>query len=82
MYGAGISRRSLEPLKAHGETIPIWVILRADRQLKGPTVQSLQRFEHRAIMLTEQALRNVQPIVGVDPDQMRIERGVMDLGKR
>ncbi len=33
-------------------------------------------------MLTEQALRNVQPIIWVDPDQVRIERGVMDLGER
>ena len=78
----GISRRRLESLEPQGEAVPIGIILGAGRQVKGPTVQFLQRFEHRAIMLTEQALRNVQPIVGVDPDQMCIECGVMDLGKR
>ncbi len=46
--------------------------------MRCPTVQFIQRFEHQDIMLTEQALRNVQPVVGVDPDQMCIERGVMN----
>jgi hypothetical protein len=47
---------------------------------EGPPVQLLQGFEHLAVMLIEQAFGNVQPVVWVDPDQVRIERGMMDLG--
>ncbi len=68
---------SIEP---QGETVVVWIILGAGRQLEGPPVQLLQGFEHLAVMLIEQAFGNVQPVIWVDPDQVRIERGVMDLG--
>ena len=63
---AGISRRRLEPLETPGEPIPVGTILGAGRQLEGPPVQLLQRIEHWAVMLTEQVLRNVQPVIWVD----------------
>ncbi len=33
-------------------------------------------------MLPKQARRNVQPVIWVNPDQVSIKRGVMDLGER
>ncbi len=35
-YGAGISRRRLEPLEPQGEAVPIGIILGAGRQVEGP----------------------------------------------
>ncbi len=78
---AGISRRRLEPLEPQDETIPVGIILGTGWQVEGPPVQLLEGLEHLAVMLIEQAFRNVQPVIWVDPDQVCIERGVMDLGE-
>ncbi len=51
-------------------------------QMDGPAIQSLQRFEHRAIVLPEQPIRDMQPIVGVNADQMGVERCMMNFRKR
>ena len=50
------SGRRLEPLEPQRETIPIRKVLGAGGQVDRYPVQLLQRFEHRAIMLTEQTL--------------------------
>ena len=44
-------------------------------------VELLQRFQHWTVVLVEKPLRNVQPIVAVDSDQVRIECCVMNLRK-
>jgi hypothetical protein len=41
----------------------------------------LQGFEHGAIVLRQQAARNMQTIIRVDTDQMRVERSVMNFGR-
>ena len=51
-----ISRCRLEPLEPQSETIPVWTIHSAGRQVERTTVQLLQRFQHGAVMLTEKAL--------------------------
>ena len=79
---AAISRHRLEALKAQRQPIAIWTILNAARQVDGLAVQSLEGFQHRTIVLPEQPLGHMQPVVRVDADQMGVERGVMDLGKR
>jgi hypothetical protein len=47
-----------------------------------PPLESLQGFKHWAIVLPEQALGYMEPIVGVDADQMGIKCSVMDLRQR
>ncbi len=78
----GISRRRLEALEPQEEAVPIGIILGTGGHVECPPVQFLERIEHRSVVLTEQTLRNVQAIVGVNPDQVRIERGVMELRER
>jgi hypothetical protein len=48
----------------------------------GAAMEPLQGFEHRAIVLPTQALGYMQPIVGIDADQMGIKGGMMDLRQR
>jgi hypothetical protein len=48
----------------------------------GPALQALQSFEHRAVVLTEEPVRNVQPVVDGESDQVRIESRVMNLRQR
>jgi hypothetical protein len=43
-----------------------------------PPFNSLESFEHRAIVPPEQPLRHMQPIVWINTDQMGVERSVMD----
>jgi hypothetical protein len=45
-------------------------------------MQTLQGFEHGSIVLRQQAIRNMQPIIRIDADQMRVERSVMNFGQR
>ena len=45
-------------------------------------VQPLQGFEHRAVVLPQQPLGHMQPIVRIDADQMRIEGGMMNFRER
>jgi hypothetical protein len=42
-------------------------------------VEPLQGFEHRSIVLPEQALGDMEPIVGINTNQMSVKGGVMDL---
>ena len=79
---ADISRHRLEPLEAQREPITIRAILDAAWQVDCSAIQPLQSFEHRAIILTEQPFGHMQPIVGVDADQMRVESGVMNFRER
>ena len=72
----------LEALEAHRESVSIGMVLGAARQLDGATVQPRQGLEHGAVVLAEQPLGYMQPIVRVDADQMRIEGCVMDLRQR
>ena len=39
-------------------------------------------FEKRAIMDSEQPIRDMDSVIGVDPDQMNIEGRMVDLGQR
>ena len=45
-------------------------------------MEPLQRVEHRTIVLCQQAARNMKSIVGIDADEMCVERGVMNFGQR
>jgi hypothetical protein len=45
-------------------------------------MEPLQRLKHRTVVLREQAVRNMKSIVGIDADQMRVERGMMNFGQR
>ena len=42
----------------------------------------LKGFEHWAIPSRQQSLGNLQPVVWIDADEMRVERRMMNLGKR
>lgn len=70
-----------EPLEAQCEPIAIGAIFVPARQMNGPAIQSLQGFEHRAIVPTEQPIRDrdMQPILGVNSDEMSVERCMMTL---
>jgi hypothetical protein len=75
---AAISRHRFEPLEAQRKSVTIQAILDASRQVYGSTIQSLQSFEHRTIILTEQPFEDMQPVVGVDADQKCIKSCVMN----
>jgi hypothetical protein len=75
---AGISRRRLEPVEPPRKSVTIRAILDASRQMYGSTIQSLQSFEHRSIILTEQPIGDMQALVGVNADQMGVKSCVMD----
>ena len=75
------SRCPLEALEAHRESVSIGKVLGSARQMDGATVQPRQGLEHGAVVLAEQPLGYMQPIVRVDADQMR-EGCVMDLRQR
>ncbi len=53
------NRHTLEPLEAKREPVPIRAVLDAAWQVDGPAVEPLQRFQHRAIFLTEKPLRHM-----------------------
>jgi len=50
--------------------------------MKLAEVKLLERLEHRAILLFKQPLGNMYSEVRIHANQMCIERGVVDLGKR
>ena len=75
-------RRRLETLEANRKPIPIRPVLSPVRQMEGFAIYLLEGFEHRAVVLVEQSVRDMQSIVGIDPDQMGIEGGMMDFGER
>jgi hypothetical protein len=75
---ARISHRRLEALEAQREPVAIGAILCSARRMDDSAVQPLQGVEHRAVVLSEQPLGYMQPIVRVDTDQMSIEGSVMD----
>ena len=50
--------------------------------MDGPTIKTLQRLKHRTVIEDKQALRHMKTVVGIDADQVGIERGVMDFRER
>src|SRR5258708_11397338 len=76
------SRRRHETFKAQGEPVSIGEVLGAIWQMYGAAMQPLQSFEHRAIVLREQALGYMKSVVGNDADQMSVKGGVMNFGQR
>jgi hypothetical protein len=75
------SSRRLEPFEAQREPIAVGGILRALRQPQQSSVQPLDGLKHRAIPLGEQALGDMQAIVRIDPNQVGVEGGMVDLGQ-
>ena len=54
----------------------------AVRQADAPAVQSLEGFKQRAVFLDQQLVRHVQPVIGIDADQVPVEGRVMNLGEK
>ena len=77
-----LSRNRHEAFKAQGQSVSIGEVLGAIWQMYGAAMEPLQGFEHRAIVLREQALGYMEPIVGIDADQVGIKGGMMDLRQR
>ena len=57
------------------EAIPIRPISFPAGQMKCSSVQALQRLKQRTVFLDQQPLRQMQLMVRVDADQMRVEGG-------
>ena len=76
-----ILRHLLETLEANRKPIPIRSVLNPVRQMEGFAIYLLEGFEHQAVVLVGQSVRDMQSIVGIDPDQMGIEGGMMDFGE-
>ena len=77
-----ISGRRLEPLIPLRKPVPIRAVLGAIGQMDHPAVEPLQGFEHRPVVLHQQAVGDVQFEVGVDADQMGIECGMVNFRER
>lgn len=71
-------RRRPETCESHGKPISIGEILRAIWQMNRVSMEPLQRLQHRPIVLRQQAVRNMESIVGIDADQMGVEGGMMN----
>ena len=52
--------------------VAIGSVLGAGRQVYGPAVQPLQSLKRRAVIPSEQSLRHMQPVVGVDANKMGV----------
>ena len=50
--------------------------------MKLAVMQVLERLEHRPVVAKHQPARDMDAVVGVDPDRMRVEGSVMYLGQR
>jgi hypothetical protein len=69
-------------LKPQRQPIAIRTILKPSRpvdQCSGDPLKA--EFEKRAIMDFEQPIRDVNSEIGVDPDQMGVEGGMVDFGR-
>ena len=53
-------RRRLETLKANRKPIPIRSVLNPVRQMEGFAIYLLEGFEHQAVVLVEQSVRDMQ----------------------
>ena len=71
-----------EYLKAHGEAVSIGVVLRSRRQADDLLVELLHRLKHRPILLLQQSCGHMHSEVGVNPDQVCIEGGMMNFRQR
>ena len=47
-----------------------------------PPLSRLRDIKHRTVVLPSKRVRHMQSVIGVDADQMGVERRVMDFGKR
>ena len=52
------------------------------RKVKLPSVKQIEHLQHLAVVLIEKAVRNLDAIVGIDADEVSIEGGVMNPGRR
>jgi hypothetical protein len=77
-----LSRRGPETFKSNGKPVSVGQIFRAIWQMDCVAMEPLQRLKHRTVVLREQAVRNMKSIVGIDADQMRVERDMMNFGQR
>lgn len=71
--------RRPEPIEASRQPVPVRSIPFSRWQVKRGVLQPLERFEHRTIALAEQPLRDMDPVIGIDADEMSVEGGVVDL---
>ena len=62
---------SVRPISVRAIPVPIW-------QVKLGGVQPLERLQHRPVGLAEQSFGDVNSIIGIDADEMGVERSVMD----
>lgn len=72
----------LEYLKPLRQPISIRIVIGSARKVKLSSVKWFERLQHLAIVLMEKPVRNVDAIVGIDADEVSIEGGVMNPGKR
>jgi hypothetical protein len=74
---------SLKLLEAVGQPVAIRVISGTPRQCDTLAADVLEaKLKERAVVQFEQLLGEVDLIVRVDPDQVGVERGVVDLGEK
>lgn len=64
-------RRRPKPLEPKCETVSIGEVLRALWRPEQAAIQPFDRVQHRPIVLSQKPLRHMQPIVGINADQMR-----------
>ena len=76
------SRSSLEGLEAQRKPVSIWPVCRPGRRVNGAAFEVLERFQERAVLLVEQSFGDVQAVVRVDTNEVRVECSVVDLGQR
>jgi hypothetical protein len=65
------SAHGLEPLETQSKTVAIWPVLHTTREVNGFTLQLFKGFEHWAITPCQQPIRNVQPVLWINADEMR-----------
>jgi hypothetical protein len=70
----------LKLFEAECQSVSIGIIPKPSRPVDQRSGDSLQpEFEERAIVDFEQPIRDVDAVIGVDPDQVGVEGRMMDL---
>src|ERR1700730_12049509 len=72
----------LEAFEAHGQPLAVRLVPGTVRQVNHLSMQALQSLQHRTVVMRKQSVGNMKTGVGIDADQMCIERGVMYFRER
>ena len=73
--------QALKALESDCEPVAVGAVLSTARKVQRASVEPFQSFEHRTIVLGQQPVGDMQPVIGINTDQMRVNGRMMNLGE-